>query len=167
MFSLVFPNISHQDRYLAMIAEWQDFEAIPASPTRLFAWESYADFLDMIVTDVTNSSRWVNSTLFFFMQDDGILGAIQIRHHIDHPHLRESGGHIWYSLRPSARGKWYAQEMLSLGLIEAKKLGIDTVMISAHEDNPASWRTIESCGWILQKIIEKDEKLLRIYSINI
>jgi predicted acetyltransferase len=36
--------------------------------------------------------------------------------------------------------------MLSLGLIEAKKLGIDTVMISAHEDNPTSWRTIESCG---------------------
>jgi predicted acetyltransferase len=59
----------------------------------------------MIVTDLTNSSRLVNSTLFFFMLDDYILGAIQIRHHIDHPYLRESGGHIGYSLRPSARGK--------------------------------------------------------------
>lgn len=167
MLQLEFPNISHKSEYLAMIAEWKDFEPTPTSPGRLFVWESYEEFLQIIEQDVTNSPRWVNSSLFFFMEDTSLLGAIQIRHHINHPHLSSWGWHIGYGLRPNARGKWLAKEMLALGLIEAKKLWIEKVMIGANDDNPASWKTIESCGGIFEKFTLHEWKKSRIYWIKL
>ena len=38
--------------------------------------------------------------------------------------LVSCGGHIGYSIRPSARGKGYAKEQLRLGLLEAKAKNI-------------------------------------------
>jgi predicted acetyltransferase len=152
-----------------MIEEWKSFEATPTSPSRLFAGESYEEFLSIIEQDIINSPRWVNSTLFFCMDDDTILWAIQIRHHIDNLYLSLDwgcGGHIGYWLRPSARGQWLSKEMLRLGLIEANKLGIEKVLISAHEDNIASWKTIESCGGEYIKTIRDGGKNLKVYWIN-
>ena len=58
----------------------------------------------------------VNSTLFFLVDEStrDIIGALHIRHHIDHPKLIETGGHIGYGVRPSERGKGYAMQMLAL-----------------------------------------------------
>jgi predicted acetyltransferase len=167
MYKLQFPNISHKSEYLAMIAEWKAFEITPTSPSRLFAGESYAEFLDIINLDLTDNPNGVNRSFYFFMENDTILGAINIRHHINHPLLRDWWGHIGYGLRPSARGKWLAKEMLTLGLIEAKKLWLEKVMIGANDDNPASWKTIESCGGIFEKFTLHEWKKSRVYWINI
>ncbi len=139
------------------------------SPRRLFVGENYEEFLSIIEQDIINSPRWVNSTLFFCMDDDTIVWAIQIRHSTEHPNLSLDGwcgGNIWYGLRPSARGKGLSKEMLRLGLIEAWKLGIQKVLISAHEDNIASWKTIESCGGEYIKTIPDGGKSLKVYWIN-
>ncbi len=167
MLKLQFPNISHKSEYLAMIAEWKAFEITPTSPSRLFAGESYAEFLHIINLDLTDNPNGVNRSFYFFMEDDTILGAITIRHHINHPKFRDWGWHIGYGLRPSARGKWLAKEMLTLGLIEAKKLWLEKVMIGANDDNPASWKTIESCGGIFEKFTLHEWKKSRIYWINL
>lgn len=170
MLHLTFPDISHQSRYLDMIEEWRNFETTPTSPRRLFAGENYEEFLSIVKQDMGDSLRWVNSTLFFFMDDEKILGAIQIRHTIDHPNLSLEwwcGGHIGYGLRPSARGQWLAREMLRLWLTEAQKLGIERVLISAHEDNPASWKTIESSGGEYIKTIDDEGKNLKVYWIKL
>jgi predicted acetyltransferase len=107
-------------------------------------------------------------SLLFFMEDENMLWAFSIWHHTNHPDFQAWWrSYISYGLRPSARDKWYTKEMLRLGLIEATKLGIKKVVISADEDNPVSWKTIESCGWILQKIIIKDEKKMKIYHLLI
>ncbi len=57
--------------------------------------------------------------------------------------------------------------MLRLGLIEANKLGIEKVLISAHEDNIASWKTIESCGGEYIKTIPNEGKNLKVYWITL
>jgi predicted acetyltransferase len=153
-----------------MIEEWKKFETTPTSPTVLFRGNDYDDFLKIIEQNVISNQLGVPATLFFFMEDENILWAIQVRHHIDHPRLSlewEGHGHIGYWLRPSARGKWLASEMLRLWLIEAKKLGIETVVISADEDNPASWRTIEKCGWKLIDMKVNDGKNQKIYTIEL
>lgn len=170
MFHLEFPNISHKSAYLEMIEEWKNFEDTPTSPSALFRGENFEEFLKITEQNTQANSLGIPATLFFFMNDNDILWAIQIRHHTNHPNLsREgwAGGHIGYGLRPSARGKWLAREMLTLGLIEAWKLWITEVLISADEDNPASWKTIESCGGVYDGSIVKDGKALKIYYINL
>ncbi len=167
MLHLSFPNISHKSRYLEMVEEWKAFE-IPTSPWALFLGGSFESFLDITTTYVTANPKWINSTLFFFMDDETILGAIQIRHQIDHPNTSPEGawgGHIGYGLRPSARGKGLAREMLKLWLQEAHNLGIEKVLISAYEDNIASWKTIESCGGVFFKTLPKERRILKLYWI--
>ncbi len=170
MLHLEFPNISHKSRYLEMVEEW-NLEKYPDTdvPNRLFVGKDYEAFLSIITEDITANQNGVNSTLWFFMDDEKILWAIQIRHTIDHPRLSlewGSGGHIGYGLRPSVRGKWLANEMLRLGIIEARKLGIQDILISALEERVASWKTIERLGGVYAKSIDEDGKNLKVYWIN-
>jgi predicted acetyltransferase len=55
--------------------------------------------------EVTDNKNGVNSHLFFLVENGRILGSVQIRHHINHPNLIETGGHIGYGIRPSERKK--------------------------------------------------------------
>jgi predicted acetyltransferase len=169
MFHLTFPTISHKSRYLEMIEEWRNFESIPTSPRALFHGETFEEFLDIATKYKTANPNGINSTLFFFMEDAEILWALQLRHHINHPNCSlewKCGGHIGYGLRPSARGKWLAKVMLSLGLEEARKMDIEKVLISAHADNIASWKTIEWLDGEFIKEIDDDGKRLKVYWIN-
>ncbi len=74
-------------------------------PSRLMAQEPFEEFVETITREITDNPHGVNSHLFFLVENERILGAIQIRHHINHPNLIETGGHIGYGIRPSERGK--------------------------------------------------------------
>ncbi|GAB0175049.1 MAG: GNAT family N-acetyltransferase [Candidatus Altimarinota bacterium] len=153
-----------------MIEEWRNFESIPTSPRALFRGETYEEFLEIIENNRTSNQLGVPATLFFFMEDDMLLGALQLRHHIEHPNLSLDGGcggHIGYGLRPNARGKGLAKVMLGLGLGEAKKLGLTKVLISAHSENIASWKTIEGLEGEFIQEIDDEGKGLRVYWIKI
>lgn len=56
--------------------------------------------------------------------------------------------------------------MLRLGIIEARKLGIQDILISALEERIASWKTIERLSGIYIKSIDEDGKNLKVYWIN-
>lgn len=166
MPQLEFPNLSHKQSYLEMISEWASFEDIhEASPGRLFASESFEEFLGIVTQDITQNSQWVNSHLFFLVENGRVLWAIQIRHHIDHPNLIENGGHVGYGIRPSERGKWYATEMLRLSLSEARKMGLEKLLITCNDDNIPSAKVIENNGGIFERFSEKDSKKMRRYWI--
>lgn len=167
MLRLEIPNTSHEKEYMEMIKEWRGLEGTSTWPSRLFAGENFQDFLIEIRKDVVDNYRGVNSTLFFLMEEDKILGAIQVRHHIDHPNLKEAGWHIGYGIRPKERRKWYATKMLELWLIEAKNLWINKILISCDDDNIASEKVIINNGWIFRKEVEKDWELLKTYWITL
>lgn len=169
MLHLSFPNISHKFAYLDMIEEWKNFET-PTTPSILFRWETFEEFLSIVERNRVSNTLWVPATCYFFMDDETILWAIQIRHSTDHPALSLEGwcgGNIGYWLRPSARGQWLSSKMLRLGLIEARNLGIQKVLISALEERVASWKTIERCGGEYIKTIDEDGKGLKVYWIKI
>lgn len=164
---LELPNISHKVAYLDMIEEWKNFETIPTSPRALFRGDTFEEFLRIAEADLTENHRWVPATLFFLMEWERILGGVQLRHSIDHPNLREFGGHIGYGIRPSERQKWYATEMLKLCLTEAQKLWLERVMIGCNDDNIGSKKTIEKNGGIFERYTEHDGKLSRVYWITL
>ena len=56
--------------------------------------------------------------------DNKIVGAINVRWNLPEAMLN-FGGHIGYSIRPTERRKGYNKINLYLGMIEAKKIGLD------------------------------------------
>jgi predicted acetyltransferase len=77
---------------------------------------------------------------------DEFVGSISLRHHIDHPMLSTVGGHVGYSVRPTARRRGFASDALrQVGPVAAAR-GIPRLLVTCDLDNVASARTIEANG---------------------
>lgn len=90
---------------------------------------------------------------------------VDIRHHIEHPVLRERGGHIGYSVRPVERGKGYGRELLRLALLRCRELGLVRVLVTCNADNVASEHVILANGGVLEREIDVDGLAVRRYWI--
>ncbi|HVK27896.1 MAG TPA: GNAT family N-acetyltransferase [Nocardioides sp.] len=98
----------------------------------------------------------VPSSYFWITEGDGgpdeeVVGFLNLRHVLN-DFLLEEGGHIGYSIRPSARRRGHASAALGLAVAEAARLGIDRVLVTCDEDNDASRRTIEANGGALEDV---------------
>ena len=72
-----------------------------------------------------------------------------MRHELTPP-LLEVAGHIGYCVRPSARRKGYATQMLAQSLPIAAGLGIDPALVTCDVDNTGSRKAIEAAGGELE-----------------
>ncbi len=168
MLRLEFPNISHKQQWEEVMTEWNEKES-QKNPWALFRGNTFEEFLELAINDLNDHNiHGVPATLIFLIDDSKrILWATQIRHHIDHPNLMEMWWHIGYGIRPSERRRWYAKEMPRLALIEARKLWLDTVLITCSDDNIGSYKTIEANGWVFERFAEKDWVKKRRYWIDV
>jgi predicted acetyltransferase len=92
---------------------------------------------------------FVPSTELWWIDGDEYLGRIGIRHRLT-PALLETGGHIGYDVRRSARRRGHATEMLRQALIVARGLGTDPALVTCNVDNVASRTVIERNGGVLE-----------------
>ncbi len=99
---------------------------------------------------------WVSYSTFWLIDNDEFIGDTHIRHTLN-DHLRNIGGHIGYTIRPSKRKQGYGTKILKLALIEAKKLGIDFALITCDETNIGSKKIIEKNGGIFEKASEQSD----------
>ncbi|QIM21598.1 GNAT family N-acetyltransferase [Phycicoccus sp. HDW14] len=109
---------------------------------------------DQAREDAPRITGHVPCTFFWVVDDadpDTYLGSLSIRHRLT-PFLLEVGGHIGYSVRPSARRRGVATEALRLALPEAGALGIDPVLVTCDTDNEGSARVIEGNGGVLEDV---------------
>ena len=109
----------------------------------------YGGWLDKLEADYTrvpDEEKVPARTFFLIRENDGrIVGMCNIRLALNE-RLRRSGGHIGYSIRPTERGKGYNKINLYLALKVCARCGIESVLLDADLDNPASWRTMEALG---------------------
>jgi len=91
----------------------------------------------------------VHSTYRWVVEDDTYLGTIDLRHELNDS-LLEAGGHIGYSIRPSARRRGLATFALACTLERARAMGLHRVLITCDPDNTASAATIERGGGRLE-----------------
>lgn len=164
---LELPQSKHKEQYEQLVKEWGEFEDInETSPWALFYWNNFEEFLEKVGDFRLNSPKWfVNSSLFFLVDNENIIWAIDIRHSIESPVLKEKWWHIWYWIVPKYRKQWYATKMLELWLIEAKKIWLKKVLITCTTNNIASNKVIQKNWWIFER--KSDDWKLNRYWINL
>ncbi|SNY40402.1 GNAT family N-acetyltransferase [Paractinoplanes atraurantiacus] len=115
---------------------------------------------------VPPADGWVHCSYRWIVEDDQYLGAIALRHTLNDM-LLNYGGHIGYSVRPSARRRGLAGWAVSQILDEARTLPLDRVLITCDPGNIPSARTIESNGGVLEDIRTTDGKTVKRYWISL
>lgn len=129
--------------------------------------EEYLEWCRKFSDDTLCPADKVPSTQYFGVVDGRIVGMIDLRHHIDHPVLSVWGGHIGYSVRPAERRKGYAKEMLRDVLAEAKKRGLEKVLVTCTEGNEGSEKTIRANGGVYEKTVDVDGETVKRFWITL
>ena len=144
------PGIDRKEDAIAFINEFYEYGSDINGSGGLHRYlHSYEEWLLKLEADRTrepNEEKVPARTFFLVRESDRkIVGMINIRLALNDK-LKNFGGHIGYSIRPTERGKGYNNINLYLGLKVCGHYGIDTVLLDADLDNPASWRTMEALG---------------------
>ena len=95
-----------------------------------------------------------------------IVGMINVRYDLTEEMYRYLG-HIGYCVRKSERQKGYAAEMLRLALKEAKKIGLDRVLLAVDSDKTASIATMKKNGAVLENEVPYLGKITQRYWIEL
>lgn len=137
-----------------MMEEWYATgEKIVPWAIRRHDYRDFDGYLSQFDLVETQDGRVPDSTFFCLdVERDIFVGAVNIRHYLNEE-LLASGGHIGDGIRPSERRKGYGTAMVALALKEAKKLGIQRVLMCCSADNLASAKTILNNGGVLENEI--------------
>ena len=126
--------------------------------------------LNMEYEECAKKEKRSQSKTFLLIRknDNKIVGSINVRWNLSKEMLN-FGGHIGYGIRPTERRKGYNKINLYLGLIEAKKLGLEKVMLDCDVNNIASDKTLKALGGILTKteIDPSDGILTNVYWFDV
>ena len=146
------PGIERKEDAEAYIKEFREFGSETHGTGGLDRYvDRYEEWLEKIDADrgiIPSEEKVPALTRFLIRENDGaIVGMINIRLALNE-RLRRYGGNIGYSIRPTERGKGYNKINLYLGLKVCDRHGIESVLLDADLDNPASWRTIEALGGV-------------------
>lgn len=166
---LVNPSIDYKAEYFLALEEGAEDAGITrlAKPGKDQSFEDFIKQLNDYSKGVNLLPTHVRSTTLWLIDKNEFIGRVSIRHELNKK-LLKTGGHIGYYIRKSKRGKGYGKQILVLGLVEAKKLGISKALITCDDDNIASLKIIEQNGGVLENIIiqEAGKPKLRRYWIN-
>ena len=157
------PTLEDKDAILEMIAEFDAAKSYMHGGVGS-TWKrakNYEDWLKIVEQqeDAENLPEgWVPAIQFISVDEENRpLGFLALRLLLNEKLFIE-GGHIGYSIRPSQRRKGLAKLQLELGLAEARKQGLERVLITCDEDNEASRRTILSAGGIYESTIDRSQR---------
>lgn len=161
MLTLVRPDVRYRESWLAAA---QEFGTSPMDGAGVFGYDSPAEFGRGIAGDFPGFVRrllaeqhpdaprpdgWVPCTYLWLTDGDEFVGSLAIRHVLN-SFLFERGGHIGYSVRPTARRKGHASRALRDALPVARGLGIERVLVTCAEDNAGSRAVIERNGGVYE-----------------
>ena len=108
---------------------------------------------------------------YVYVDDGEVIGMVNIRPEaLDHPYLKQFGGHIGYSVRPDRRRKGVGTAMLKDCLtICRERFALDKVLITCMKENEGSRKVIMNNGGVFEKEIlyPPEERYLERYWISL
>jgi predicted acetyltransferase len=165
MVKLVAPTAALREAWLDARDEWrregeQQHGSGAHDTDELDSFEGFRDWVQRLTLmsdeSVPVPEGIVHATYWWIVEDGQVLGSISMRHRLNDFLLR-AGGHVGYSVRPSARRRGLATWALGEVLERARARGLDRVLVSCNVDNVASARTIERNGGVLDDIRDTPE----------
>jgi predicted acetyltransferase len=151
---LVRPSIEHIASYFDFIEEMRangdtiwpsrvasEGESAEAFVAKLLAKETHAE-----APAVCESVHWAIDDA------ERVVGVIALRHTLTEK-LARFGGHVGYEVRPSARRRGVATEMIRALLRSERARSMGRILITCAPTNIASRRAIEANGGVLQGIV--------------
>ncbi|BFT72279.1 GNAT family N-acetyltransferase [Paenibacillus sp. P36] len=170
---LVQPSAEYKDEYISFYEDWI------ASGEDIVPWTVEKEPYDFTVMlnflysqdseEKITDGRFVPHSTYWLLDDDSgmIIGAANLRHRLNEK-LLNSGGHIGYGIRPSARRKGYATQLLALTLERMKEMGLNNVLLVCDKGNVASERTIlKNGGKFESEYVEDHGNVVRRFWIQI
>lgn len=108
----------------------------------------------------------VPETTFFCLDLDRdiFVGAVTVRHYLTERLM--TAGLIGDGIRPGERRKGYGSAMIGLALLEARKLGINKVLMCCDKRNIASAKSIMNNGGVLENEVEVNGIVKQRYWID-
>jgi len=155
--------VKPSENYISEIISYRDelriYDTHAHGDNGLYEWENdisawVKNCRDMECLETLPSRDLVEADTFMLMHEgeSQILGMINLRKSLKEGYLSEHGGHIGYGVRPTMRRKGYATAMLKLCLKEAKKIGLDKVLVCCDLDNVGSRAVIKACGGVFERL---------------
>ena len=144
----------------------EDFEFLLGyDPTR--PWSSFVQMNHDMEQGVNLPDGWVPAAQLGAFVDGELVGRTSIRFGFN-DFLAFRGGHIGYAVRPHARRRGYATEILQQSCVIARQQGIDHVLVTCNDANIGSAAVIEACGGVLEGVAvdPADGERFRRYWIN-
>ncbi|MTB71909.1 GNAT family N-acetyltransferase [Arsenicicoccus sp. MKL-02] len=162
MPQLIAPTTRLHRSWLESLDEWgpgvhQDGASLPPHVEPLCHADGFAAWVEQLLLQADPTAErphgYVPATSLWVVEGDAYLGAIQLRHTLN-PHLIEVGGHVGYGIRPSARGRGLATWALAAVLPRARRLDLDSILVTCDDTNLASAAVIERNGGELEDVRE-------------
>lgn len=168
---LVRPTQQYREQIMAYRKTFLSIGEQPYGGSSLRRYDDFNKWLTKVIDQENGDNlpqNSVPSTQFLSIVNGRLVGLINIRHRLT-PELLMESGHIGYSIHPDERQKGYAIKQLRLGLIQAKNIGLEKVLVTCDKSNIASSKTIIKVGGILEnEVISADtNEIVQRYWIEI
>ena len=155
------PTLADKESILNMMAEFEETQSAHDGgfwDAEAFVYEDWLESNRDMEMGLGIPDGWVPAVqLVAFARDGQALGFLNLRLRLS-DYLREKGGHIGYSIRPSERGKGYAKESLRQGLKVAKGKNIKQALVTCSTENLASRAVILANGGQLEDVRNGTER---------
>lgn len=177
-FKLIKPSLEYKEAATQYINEFYEYKSqihglggLDIALEKGLTYEEWTEnSIKMHDKKYAYSKEKVPAVTYFLLRqnDNRIVGSIDLRFELN-DYLRNYGGHIGYSIRPTERRKGYNKINLYLCLLEAQKNGLDKVLITCADYNEGSRNSIKSFDGVLERTTydESDGETMELYWIDV
>lgn len=170
MPTLVYPHADYRDSFLRGAAEFDAEGRLDSTYAEFLGYD-----LDLLTRDfdgfvaallkLADRERlpkgWFPDRVHWLVDGEEYIGQSSIRPELGTMYLITYGGHIGYSVRPSKRRQGYGKRILALTLDQARRNGLERVLVTCDEDNIASRKVIEANGGRFERCMKMDPDIIR------